>query len=60
MSGLVHGSYLNVEGSVGFQELLRQSICRRMWALDVRRMQRLVGGDPTGRYDELGMLLTEI
>jgi N-terminal acetyltransferase B complex non-catalytic subunit len=56
MNGLVNGSYLNIEESIGFQELLRRSICRKMWALDVRRMQRLVGGDPTGRYNELGML----
>lgn len=53
-SGLEYGSYVNVEGSIELQKRLRQSICRRMWALDVRRMQRLVGGDPVGRYDELG------
>ncbi|KAL2007064.1 hypothetical protein VTN00DRAFT_8502 [Thermoascus crustaceus] len=52
-SGLEYGSYVNVEGSIELQKRLRQSICRRMWALDVRRMQRLVGGDPVGRYDEL-------
>ncbi|KAL2215610.1 cytoskeleton organization protein [Thermoascus aurantiacus ATCC 26904] len=52
-SGLDYGSYVNIEGSIELQKRLRQSICRRMWALDVRRMQRLVGGDPMGRYDDL-------
>ncbi|KAL1987664.1 hypothetical protein VTN96DRAFT_2905 [Rasamsonia emersonii] len=52
-SGLNYGSYVNIEGSIDLQKRLRHSICRRMWALDVRRMQRLVGGDPMGRYDEL-------
>jgi N-terminal acetyltransferase B complex non-catalytic subunit len=53
-SGLNYGSYVNTEGSIDLQKRLNQSICRRMCALDVRRMQRLVGGDPMGRYDELG------
>ncbi|KAL1965647.1 hypothetical protein VTN77DRAFT_5324 [Rasamsonia byssochlamydoides] len=52
-NGLNYGSYVNIEGSIDLQKRLRQSICRRMWALDVRRMQRLVGGDPMSRYDEL-------
>lgn len=52
-SGLDYGSYVNVQGSIDLQDRLGRSICRKMWALDVRRMQRLVGGDPTSRYDEL-------
>lgn len=55
-SGLDYGSYVNVQGSIDLQDRLGRSICRKMWALDVRRMQRLVGGDPTSRYDELGEL----
>lgn len=53
-SGLNYGSYVNIDGSIDLQKRLKHSICRRMWALDVRRMQRLVGGDPMSRYDELG------
>lgn len=53
-SGLDYGSYVNVKGCIDLQKQLRDSICRRMWALDVRRMQRLVGGDSTSRYDTLG------
>lgn len=53
-SGLEYGSYINVEGTIDLQKRLRYSICRKMWALEVRRMQRLVGGDPMSRYDELG------
>ncbi|KAL1858493.1 hypothetical protein Plec18170_002692 [Paecilomyces lecythidis] len=52
-SGLDYGSYVNVQGSIDLQDRLGRSICRKMWALDVRRMQRLVGGDPMSRYDEL-------
>lgn len=52
--GLDHGSYLNVEETIELRRRLQNSICRRMYALDVRRMQRLVGGDPMSRYDGLG------
>ena len=55
--GLDHGSYVNVKGCIDLQRQLKDSICRRMWALDVRRMQRLVGGDPMIRYDALGQLI---
>ena len=55
-NGLDYGSYVNVEGTIALQKRLKQSICRRMYALDVRRMQRLVGGDPTSKYDDLGQL----
>lgn len=53
-SGLDHGSYVNIEGSIELQKRLKQSICRKMYVLEVRRMQRLVGGHPMGRYDGLG------
>lgn len=53
-SGLDHGSYVNVEGALDLQKRLNQSICRRMSAIEARRMQRLVGGEPTGRYEEIG------
>ncbi|KAF7592889.1 hypothetical protein BBP40_012301 [Aspergillus hancockii] len=51
--GLDLGSYVNVEGTIDLQKRLKSSICRRMWALDVRRMQRLVGGDPMSRHEEV-------
>ncbi|PYH93734.1 putative cytoskeleton organization protein [Aspergillus ellipticus CBS 707.79] len=51
--GLDYGSYVNIQGTIDLQKRLRSSICRRMWALDVRRMQRLAGGDPMGRYEEM-------
>ena len=53
-NGLDLGSYVNIEGTIELQRRLKYSVCRRMWALDVRRMQRLAGGDPMGRYDEVG------
>ncbi|KNG84116.1 cytoskeleton organization protein (Dec1) [Aspergillus nomiae NRRL 13137] len=52
-NGLDLGSYVNIEGTIELQRRLKYSVCRRMWALDVRRMQRLAGGDPMGRYDEI-------
>ncbi|OAT05409.1 cytoskeleton organization protein [Blastomyces gilchristii SLH14081] len=51
--GLEHGSYVNVAGSIELQKSLKNSICRRMWALETRRIQRLVGGDPVGQYDHI-------
>lgn len=58
--GLDEGSYANVEEIVELGRRLNQSVCRRMWALEVRRAQRLVGGDPLTRYDELGEFMVEI
>ncbi|XHG00685.1 hypothetical protein AWENTII_004114 [Aspergillus wentii] len=52
-NGLDFGSYINVEGTIQLQSRLKNSICRRMWALDVKRMQRMVGGDPMSRYDDV-------
>lgn len=51
---LNEGSYVNAVDCVEFRDRLRFSICRRMFALDVRRAQRLAGGDPMNRYDDLG------
>lgn len=52
--GTDEGSYVNVEDTIELRRRLARSICRRMWALDVRRAQRLVGGDPMIRYDNIG------
>ncbi|PLB54463.1 cytoskeleton organization protein [Aspergillus steynii IBT 23096] len=49
--GLDLGSYVNIEGTIDLQKRLKNSICRRLWALEVRRIQRLVGGDPMGHED---------
>lgn len=51
---LEEGSYVNGKELVEVNDRLKNSICRRMYALDVRRAQRLVGGDPMTRYDDLG------
>lgn len=55
-NGLDNGTYLNVEGTIDLQKRLKHSVCRRIYALEVRRIQRLVGGTPVGRYDEIGKL----
>lgn len=51
--GLDFGSYVNIEGTIDLQNRLKNSICRRLWALEVRRIQRLVGGDPMG-HENIG------
>ncbi|KAJ5556414.1 hypothetical protein N7494_000329 [Penicillium frequentans] len=58
--GLEEGSYTNVEEIVELRQRLSNSICRRMMALDVRQTQRLVGGDPMTRFEELALKDTPI
>lgn len=55
-TGLEYGSYVNVEQSIGFEKSLQNSVCKKMWALEVRRMQRLVGGPSADQYDHIGEL----
>ncbi|KAK2753596.1 hypothetical protein FQN54_007373 [Arachnomyces sp. PD_36] len=51
-TGLDHGSYSSVEGSIELHKSLKHSIGRKMWALETRRIQRLVGNEPL-HYDHL-------
>lgn len=53
-AGLDEGAYVNTEEIIELRRCLSNSINRRMYALDARRIQRLAGGDPMTRYDELG------
>ncbi|KAK2882734.1 hypothetical protein FQN49_000046 [Arthroderma sp. PD_2] len=52
-TGLEHGSYINVEGSIELRNDLKNSMCRKLWALEARRTQRLVGGPSTSQYDKI-------
>jgi N-terminal acetyltransferase B complex non-catalytic subunit len=52
-TGLNLGSYVNVEGTIELQESLRNSICKRMWALEARRIDRLQGKDRFSRFDDI-------
>ena len=52
-SGLNLGSYVNVEGTIELQESLRISICKRMWALEARRIDRLQGKDRFSRFNDI-------
>ena len=54
-TGLEHGSYDSVQRTIEFQKSLENSICRRMWALETRRIQRMVGGPSGSQYDHIGM-----
>jgi N-terminal acetyltransferase B complex non-catalytic subunit len=53
-SGMNLGSYVNVEGTIELQKRLKQSICKYMWALEGRRIDRLIGTNRTGRHADLG------
>ncbi|KAJ5176236.1 uncharacterized protein N7482_002113 [Penicillium canariense] len=52
-AGLDEGTYVNTEEIIELRRRLSTSFNRRMYALDARRTQRLVGGDHMARYDEL-------
>lgn len=53
-SGLTQGAYVHTKELVELGRRLSKSFCRRMYALDVRRAQRLVGGDSTAMWDKIG------
>jgi N-terminal acetyltransferase B complex non-catalytic subunit len=55
-TGLNLGSYVNVEGTIELQNSLKHSICKRMWALEARRIDRIQGKDRTDRYVGIGEL----
>lgn len=52
--GLEDGSYRNIEEIIEIRSRFNRSFCRRLHALEARRAQRLVGGDPLTRFDEIG------
>lgn len=56
--GLDEGAYSNLKELVDLRGRLARSICRRMWALHLRQAQRIVGGDSTARFDEIGGFCT--
>lgn len=53
-SGMNLGSYVNVEGTIELQKRLKQSICKYMWALEGRRIDRIIGTNRTDRHADLG------
>ncbi|KAI5308858.1 hypothetical protein KEM55_004693 [Ascosphaera atra] len=53
VKGLETGAYVNIQGSINLQDQLDRSICQRMYALEERRVERLLGGAPNGRYDHI-------
>lgn len=56
--GLNDGSYINLEDTVALRDQLRDSVSRRMWALDVRRMQRLTKGEHLSFHEDVGTYLS--
>lgn len=53
-AGLNFGSYTSVEGTIELQSSLKNSICKRMWALEARRLDRLHGKERYERYASIG------
>ncbi|CAG7923447.1 unnamed protein product [Penicillium olsonii] len=51
--GLNGGSYVGLEDSIELGNRLRDSQCRRMWALDVRRMQRITKGEHLSFHEDV-------
>lgn len=59
-SGLTQGAYVHTKELVELGRRLSKSFCRRMYALDVRRAQRLVGGDSTVMWDKIARDKSEV
>jgi N-terminal acetyltransferase B complex non-catalytic subunit len=57
-SGLQLGSYINVEGTIELQKRLNASICRKMWAAESNRIERLIGDDVVEGHADLGRMET--
>jgi N-terminal acetyltransferase B complex non-catalytic subunit len=55
--GLGDGTYVNLEDSIELRTRLKDSICRKMWALEIRRMQRLRRGEHLNHHGDVGMYL---
>lgn len=54
IKGLDDGTYVNLDDSIELQKRIRDSICRRMWALDLRRMQRIRKGNHLALHEDVG------
>ena len=54
MNGLREGSYANIEETIELRNRLNDSICRRILALETRRVQRLRKGEHLSFHEETG------
>jgi N-terminal acetyltransferase B complex non-catalytic subunit len=54
VKGLEDGVYVNLDDTIELQRRVRDSICRRMWALDLRRMQRIRKGNHLALHGDIG------
>ncbi|KAJ5963624.1 N-acetyltransferase B complex non-catalytic subunit [Penicillium vulpinum] len=54
IKGLNDGVYVNLDDTIELQKRIRDSICRRMWALDLRRMQRIRKGTHLALHENIG------
>ncbi|KXG52587.1 N-acetyltransferase B complex, non-catalytic subunit [Penicillium griseofulvum] len=53
VKGLEDGVYVNLDDTIELQRRVRDSICRRMWALDLRRMQRIRKGNHLALHGDI-------
>ncbi|KAI5295680.1 hypothetical protein KEM52_000582 [Ascosphaera acerosa] len=60
LKGLQCGSYVNTQGCISLQAKLTSSLCRRVWALEERRCNRLLGGNPTSQFNDIAFDSSEV
>ncbi|CAG8027283.1 unnamed protein product [Penicillium nalgiovense] len=53
IKGLDDGNYVSLDDTIELQKRIRDSICRRMWALDLRRMQRIRKGNHLVLHEDI-------
>ncbi|OQD85225.1 hypothetical protein PENANT_c010G02609 [Penicillium antarcticum] len=53
MNGLREGSYVNLEETIELRNRLNDSVCRRIMALETRRVQRLRKGEHLSFHEEI-------
>ncbi|CAI7565238.1 unnamed protein product [Penicillium glandicola] len=53
IKGLDDGTYVNLDDTIELQKRIKDSICRRMWALDLRRMQRIRKGNHLALHEDV-------
>lgn len=58
IKGLDDGTYVNLADSIELKKRLNDSICRKMWALDLRRMQRIRKGNHLSLHEDIGQQLS--
>lgn len=54
IKGLDDGNYVGLDDTIELRRRIGDSICRRMWALDLRRIQRIRKGNHLVLHEDIG------